>query len=63
LAIAIVTVGFMLSAAGVASCLLATAAKWILTPNVAADRQHPLWSSFVWRNELALTFVESLALP
>jgi non-ribosomal peptide synthetase-like protein len=24
---------------------------------------HPLWSSFVWRNELADTFVEALAVP
>lgn len=62
LAIAVVTGGFMLFAAGVASCLLATAANWILTPNATADHQHPLWSSFVWRNELALAFVESLAL-
>jgi non-ribosomal peptide synthetase-like protein len=53
----------MLFAAAVSSCLLATAAKWILTPNVTAGHQHPLWSSFVWRNELVLTFVESLALP
>lgn len=63
LAIAIVAGGSMLFAAGVASCLLATVTKWILTPNVTAGHQHPLWSSFVWRNELALTFVESLALP
>jgi non-ribosomal peptide synthetase-like protein len=63
LVIAIFAGGVMLFAAGVATCLLATAAKWALTPNVAAGHQHPLWSSFVWRNELALTFVESLALP
>src|SRR6266571_3195435 len=25
--------------------------------------EHPLWSSFVWRNELADTFVEVLAVP
>ena len=25
--------------------------------------EHPLWSSFVWRNELADTFVEMLAAP
>lgn len=63
LTIAIVAGGVLLFAAGVAACLLATAAKWVLTPNVAAGHQHPLWSSFVWRDELALTFVESLALP
>ena len=25
--------------------------------------EHPLWSSFVWRNELADTFVEVVAAP
>lgn len=63
LTIAIIAGGVLLFTAGVASCLLATAAKWTLIPNIAAGHQHPLWSSFVWRNELALTFVESLALP
>ena len=63
LTIAIVAGGVLLFAAGAAACLLATAAKWVLTPNVVAGHQYPLWSSFVWRNELALTFVESLALP
>ncbi|KAB8210964.1 hypothetical protein BDV34DRAFT_124502 [Aspergillus parasiticus] len=63
LTIAILAGGILLFTAGVVSCLIATAAKWVLMPNVAAGHQHPLWSSFVWRNELALTFVESLALP
>ncbi|KAF3484015.1 uncharacterized protein GIQ15_03339 [Arthroderma uncinatum] len=63
LTIAIIAGGMLLFATGAATCLLATAAKWVLTPNVVAGHQHPLWSSFVWRNELAMTFVESLALP
>ncbi|KAE8361675.1 hypothetical protein BDV27DRAFT_160481 [Aspergillus caelatus] len=63
LTIAIVAGGVLLFTAGVVACLLATAAKWVLMPNVGAGHQHPLWSSFVWCNELALTFVESLALP
>ena len=25
--------------------------------------EHPLWSSFVWRNEVADTFVETVAAP
>ncbi|KAF2212996.1 hypothetical protein CERZMDRAFT_67241 [Cercospora zeae-maydis SCOH1-5] len=49
--------------AGLAACLVTTAAKWLLTPNVHAGQQSPLWSHFVWRNELADTFVQSLALP
>ncbi|MEV6599875.1 Pls/PosA family non-ribosomal peptide synthetase [Actinoplanes sp. NPDC051346] len=40
----------------------ATAAKWLLVGRFrVADRA--LWTSFVWRNELADTFVEVLAAP
>ncbi|CCB78267.1 Epsilon-poly-L-lysine synthase [Streptantibioticus cattleyicolor NRRL 8057 = DSM 46488] len=54
--------GVLLLAAGTVACLTATAAKWLL---VGAFRpgEHPLWSSFVWRNELYDTFVEQLAVP
>ena len=40
----------------------ATAAKWLLVGRVRRQ-DHPLWSSFVWRNELADTFIEVLAAP
>ncbi len=36
--------------------------KWTLVGKFAAQ-ERPLWSSFVWRNELADTFVEVLAVP
>ena len=39
-----------------------TAMKWLLVGRFRAV-EHPLWSSFVWRNELADTFVEVLAVP
>ncbi len=54
--------GVVLLGAGVAASLVATLAKWLL---VGRFRQveHPLWCSFVWRNELADTFVEVLAVP
>ncbi|MEV4432512.1 Pls/PosA family non-ribosomal peptide synthetase [Streptomyces sp. NPDC049555] len=52
----------LLLAAGVAAALTATAAKWLLVGRFRAG-EHPLWSSFVWRNELYDTFVESLAVP
>ncbi|MFD7030021.1 Pls/PosA family non-ribosomal peptide synthetase [Streptomyces sp. NPDC059917] len=52
----------LLLAAGVAAALTATAAKWMLVGRFRAT-EHPLWSSFVWRNELYDTFVESLAVP
>ncbi len=54
--------GALLFAAGVLACLVALAAKWLLVGRFKAV-EHPLWSSFVWRNELADTFVEVLAVP
>ncbi|AHH96645.1 Pls/PosA family non-ribosomal peptide synthetase [Kutzneria albida] len=54
--------GLLLVAGGVLACLLAIAAKWLLVGRFRAV-EHPLWSSFVWRNELADTFVEVLAVP
>ena len=58
----LVSPGFFLAAV-MTACSITTAAKWLLTPCVRAGQQTPLWSHFVWRNELADTFVQSLALP
>ncbi|MGW2188861.1 Pls/PosA family non-ribosomal peptide synthetase [Streptomyces sp. NPDC001719] len=52
----------LLLAAAAAAGLTATAAKWLLMGRFKVG-EHPLWSSFVWRNELYDTFVESLAVP
>ncbi|GGU28371.1 Pls/PosA family non-ribosomal peptide synthetase [Streptomyces violascens] len=52
----------LLVAAAAVAGLTATAAKWILVGRFEPG-EHPLWSSFVWRNELYDTFVESLAVP
>ena len=41
---------------------MATLAKWLLVGRLH-ESNHPLWSSFVWRNELADTFVEVVAAP
>ncbi|HEX5333537.1 MAG TPA: Pls/PosA family non-ribosomal peptide synthetase [Cellulomonas sp.] len=49
-------------AAAALGCTLATLAKWVLVGRVRVG-EHPLWSSFVWRNELADTFVETVAVP
>ncbi|MFJ4186470.1 Pls/PosA family non-ribosomal peptide synthetase [Kitasatospora sp. NPDC089509] len=54
--------GLVLLAAGGVACLVAVAAKWLLVGRFRAV-EHPLWSGFVWRNELADTFVEVLAVP
>lgn len=54
--------GPLLLVAGAVAAAVATAAKWLLVGRVGAE-EHPLWSSFVWRNELADTFVEVVAAP
>jgi len=48
--------------AALAACALATAAKWLLVGRLTPG-DHPLWSSFIWRNELADTFLEVVAVP
>ena len=54
--------GVVLLLAGALGAALATSAKWLLVGRVGrAD--HQLWTSFVWRNELADTFVEQIAAP
>jgi len=54
--------GLVLLSAGVLGCAVAVTAKWLLVGRFRVTR-HPLWSSFVWRTELADTFVEVLAVP
>ena len=54
--------GPVLLLAGVVAAALATAAKWLLVGRIGRQ-ERPLWSSFVWRNELADTFVELVAVP
>jgi non-ribosomal peptide synthetase-like protein len=59
---AIVMSGVVLLAAGGVAAGATTVAKWTLVGKIEA-REHPLWSSFVWRNEVADTFVEMMAAP
>ncbi|WEO98391.1 Pls/PosA family non-ribosomal peptide synthetase [Streptomyces sp. FXJ1.172] len=54
--------GPVLLVAGVVAGLVSVVAKWLLVGRHRAG-EHPLWSAFVWRNELADTFVEVLAVP
>jgi non-ribosomal peptide synthetase-like protein len=54
--------GLVLLVAGVVAALVSTIAKWLLVGRFRTV-EHPLWSSFVWRNELADTFVEMVAVP
>ncbi|KAJ6781246.1 hypothetical protein PWT90_08609 [Aphanocladium album] len=59
----ILMAGSLLVAAAFIAAFITIAAKWFITPNVKAGSTHPLWSSFVWRNELADSFIQSLAVP
>ena len=54
--------GPILMLGGAAAALITTAAKWVLLGRLRPG-DHLLWSGFVWRNELADTFVEVLAAP
>ncbi|MGW3965454.1 Pls/PosA family non-ribosomal peptide synthetase [Amycolatopsis sp. NPDC005003] len=60
--IAALLAGPALLAAGIVAALTATVMKWLLVGKFR-EVDHPLWSSFVWRNELADTFVEAFAVP
>ncbi|ROQ39504.1 non-ribosomal peptide synthetase-like protein [Frondihabitans sp. PhB188] len=54
--------GAVMLAAGAVAALTATAAKWALVGRIRATEK-PLWSSFVWRSEVADVFVELCAAP
>ena len=61
-AVAAVVSGLVLMAGGLVAAATATAAKWLLVGrHRAVDRE--LWTSFVWRNEVADSFVELVAAP
>ena len=54
--------GVTLMVGGAIASVVTVAAKWLLVGRIR-EGEHPLWSSFVWRNELADAFVEMLAAP
>jgi non-ribosomal peptide synthetase-like protein len=54
--------GILLLAAGAVAGASAVVAKWLVVGRIPAGEK-PLWSSFVWRNEVADTFVETVAAP
>ena len=59
---AILVSGPVLLVAGLVATAVSVAAKWALVGRYDVA-EHPLWTSFVWRNELADTFTEQLAVP
>ncbi|WJZ03700.1 Pls/PosA family non-ribosomal peptide synthetase [Corynebacterium freiburgense] len=54
--------GFAFMAAGFFAAWLTITIKWLCIGHVTPG-QHPLWSSFIWWNELQDTFVEVVAAP
>ncbi|MFI5775926.1 Pls/PosA family non-ribosomal peptide synthetase [Nocardia sp. NPDC051570] len=54
--------GIVLLVAGIFAGLIAVAAKWLMVGRIGRE-EHPLWSSFVWRNEVSDAFVETVAAP
>ena len=54
--------GVVLLTAGAVAGGIAVAAKWLVVGRIPAGEK-PLWSSFVWRNEVADAFVETVAAP
>ena len=54
--------GVLLLVAGALAGAITSAAKWLIVGRTRAV-EYPLWSSFVWRNEVVDTFVEMMAAP
>ncbi|MEV6773500.1 Pls/PosA family non-ribosomal peptide synthetase [Nocardia sp. NPDC051030] len=54
--------GLVLMAAGLFAGVVAVAAKWAMVGRIKKV-EYPLWSSFVWRNEVSDAFVETVAAP
>ncbi len=54
--------GLVMLAAGAVAAVVTTVAKWTIVGRIRAT-EHPLWSSFIWRNEVSDTFVEMVAAP
>jgi non-ribosomal peptide synthetase-like protein len=54
--------GLVLLNAGAIAGAIAVVAKWLMVGRIRAV-EHPLWSPFVWRNEVSDTFVETVAGP
>lgn len=52
----------LLAFVGLLAAVVSVAAKWLLVGRHRAV-ERPLWSSFVWRNELADMFIELVAVP
>ncbi|MDQ0679217.1 non-ribosomal peptide synthetase-like protein [Arthrobacter pascens] len=60
--VAAVLGGIVILVAGAVAAVSAVIAKWLLVGRIKAG-EHPLWSSFIWRNEVVDTFIEMVSAP
>lgn len=61
-AVAALLGGVVVLLAGAAAAGSAVVAKWLLVGRIRPG-EHPLWSSFIWRNEVVDTFIEMVSAP
>ncbi|MDP5227887.1 MULTISPECIES: Pls/PosA family non-ribosomal peptide synthetase [Arthrobacter] len=54
--------GVVVLAAGAVAAGSAVIAKWLLVGRIR-EGEHPLWSSFIWRNEVVDAFIEVVSAP
>lgn len=59
---AILLSGVVMMCAGAVAAGVAVVTKWLFVGRIPVG-EHPLWSSFIWRNEVADCFVELIAAP
>jgi non-ribosomal peptide synthetase-like protein len=60
--VAAVLGGVVILLAGAVAAGSAVVAKWVLVGRIHPG-EHPLWSSFIWRNEVVDTFIEMVSAP
>lgn len=61
-AVAALLGGIVVLLAGAVAAGSAVVAKWLLVGRIRPG-EHPLWSSFIWRNEVVDTFIEMVSAP
>ena len=54
--------GIVMMLAGAVAAAIAVVTKWLFVGRIRTS-EHPLWSTFIWRNEVADTFVELITAP
>ncbi|WP_258806105.1 Pls/PosA family non-ribosomal peptide synthetase [Pseudarthrobacter sp. NS4] len=60
--VAAILSGIVMLVAGAVAAGASVLAKWVLVGRIRPG-EHPLWSSFIWRNEVVDTFIELVSAP